>query len=326
VYIIPFHSSLKSGDDKHFTIMAWVTISSSMDGLGAIFSTATGGDAANNGHMLVYANSASNFRGYIRNDYEQWISVDSTTVPTPGVWYHVVFTYNGAKLRMWVNGVNEANTSHTRPINELSNDRTIGQYLGDRWEGHIDEFIYFNSTITDQEIIDYYNYTKTFYEASFDVNNLANNDYIWNCEGYDNDSNSDWGNSNFTLTVGLGDVTDINYSVALPLGVIRFLNCSPDHENADSRPIGQTASIAAINATNNGSATADFTINLTGALNTGWTIWASNDSLANNITLSTSAQTIWESVAVDETKKIWLAANCSYVSANPGQSITMWAV
>jgi hypothetical protein len=151
--------------------------------------------------MLVYANSASNFRGYIRNDYEQWISVDSTTVPTAGQWYHVVFTYNGEKLRMWVNGVNEANTSHTRPINELSNDRTIGQYLGDRWEGHIDEFIYFNSTITDQEIIDYHNYTKTFYEASFDVNNLANNDYIWNCEGYDNDSNSDWGNANWSITV-----------------------------------------------------------------------------------------------------------------------------
>lgn len=119
---------------------------------------------------------------------------------------------------------------------------------------------------------------------------------------------------------------DVNYSVALPLNLIRFSNCSPDYENPDSRPVGQTSTIAAINATNNGSASGSFTINLTGTLNTGWTIWASNDSLSNNLTLSTTAQTIWSDVAIDETKKIWLAANCSKVSANPGQSITMWAV
>ncbi len=120
-------------------------------------------------------------------------------------------------------------------------------------------------------------------------------------------------------------IPDIDYSVAIPLGLIRFLNCSPDFENPDARPDGQTAVIAAINATNNGSAPGSFSINLTGALNTGWTIWASNDSLVNNLTLSTSAQTIWSGVEIDETKKIWLAANCSYVSANPGQGITLWA-
>jgi len=110
------------------------------------------------------------------------------------------------------------------------------------------------------------------------------------------------------------------------LDLIRFQNCSPDFENPSSQPIGQTTTIAAINATNNGSATGDFTINLTGALNTGWDIWVSNDSWINNLTLSTTAQTIWSDVAVDETKKIWLAANCSFISANPGQSISMWAI
>jgi len=118
---------------------------------------------------------------------------------------------------------------------------------------------------------------------------------------------------------------NINYSVAIPLGLIRFLNCSPDWEDSDVRPDGQTATIATINATNNGTNTATFTINLTGALNTGWTIWASNDSFVNNITLNITAQTIWSDVAINETKKIWLAANCSYVSANPGQSISLWA-
>lgn len=128
------------------------------------------------------------------------------------------------------------------------------------------------------------------------------------------------------VILGVGGAPDINYSVALPNGVIRFLNCSPDFENPDSRPDGQTTTIASINATNNGTAEGSFTINLTGALNTGWTIWASNDSLVTNITLNTTAQTIWSGVSASETKQIWLAANCSFVSANPGQSISMWAV
>lgn len=126
--------------------------------------------------------------------------------------------------------------------------------------------------------------------------------------------------------LGGANIPDINYSVALPLGLIRFLNCSPDFENPDSRPDGQTSQIASLNATNNGTAIGNFLINLTGILNTGWTIWASNDSLINNLTLSTTAKIIWSNVGVSETKKIWLKANCSYISANPGQSINMWAV
>ncbi|MHA1191949.1 MAG: LamG domain-containing protein [Promethearchaeota archaeon] len=124
-------------------------------------------------------------------------------------------------------------------------------------------------------------------------------------------------------TIGVGEA-DIDYSVAVPLDLIRFGNCSPDFENADSRPIGQDVIVGAINATNTGGATGDFTINLTGALNPGWTIWASNDSLVHNITLTTTAQTIWSDVTAGTTKKIWLAGNCSFISANPGQSISMW--
>lgn len=126
------------------------------------------------------------------------------------------------------------------------------------------------------------------------------------------------------INYGAIGTPDINYTLNLP--TLRFLNCSPDWENADSRPDGQTSTLSAINATNNGTATGNFKINLTGSLNTGWTIYASNDSLVNNITLSTSAQTIWSDVGVGETKQIWLKANCSYVSANPGQSISLWAV
>ncbi|MCH8243656.1 MAG: hypothetical protein IH897_13740 [Planctomycetes bacterium] len=31
----------------------------------------------------------------------------STTIPTPGTWYHVVGTWDGTTLRIYVNGVAE---------------------------------------------------------------------------------------------------------------------------------------------------------------------------------------------------------------------------
>ena len=117
---------------------------------------------------------------------------------------------------------------------------------------------------------------------------------------------------------------DINYTTPLGLGFIRFTNCSPQWEWFPSVPNGQTASIASINATNNGSATGSFGIKLSGAANTNWTLFASNQSdLSQNITLTTSIQTIWANVAAGVTKQIWMYANCSYVSTNPGADIIM---
>ncbi len=128
---------------------------------------------------------------------------------------------------------------------------------------------------------------------------------------------------NVFWNVSLSGYPSVDYSVAVPIGVLRFLNCSPDFENKDSRPSGQTAVIGVINATNNGTGIGNFLINLTGVLNTGWTIYASNDSLVHNLTLSTTAQNIWSNVGIGETKKIWLKANCSFVSSNPGKSINI---
>lgn len=82
----------------------------------------------------------------------------------------------------------------------------------------------------------------------------------------------------------------------------------------------------AINMINNGTATGNYSVNLTSALATGWTLWASNDSLVNNITLSTTAQRIWSNVGVNESKSMWLAANCSFVRSNPNASVAIWVV
>lgn len=125
---------------------------------------------------------------------------------------------------------------------------------------------------------------------------------------------------------------DTDYSVALPLGVLRFAECSPDYENYTSYPQGQTDIIASINVTNNGSVPGDFRIKTTSTTANGWTLFSCNDSsidpLNDNdcLELSESYQNIWESVEVNAVKKVWLYGNCSYAASNPGTSIEIGAL
>jgi len=131
----------------------------------------------------------------------------------------------------------------------------------------------------------------------------------------------DFSSVNFTL--GESE-SDIDYIVALDLGFLRFLNCSPDFENPCSIPEGQSASINSINATNNGTGTADLQIRINPAAATGWTLFASPESdLSNNLTLGTDWQTIYSSVGRSPYRQIWLFANCSFISSNPRTNIEM---
>lgn len=139
-----------------------------------------------------------------------------------------------------------------------------------------------------------------------------------------------------TVSIGdeeteVGGTPDINITLNDALSTIRFVNCSPDWEFYPSYPTNQTDVVYSLLAENNGTATGDFQVNLSGALNTGWTMYQCNDSStdpANDgdcIELSTSWQTFAEDIIEDGTSEIWLYANCSYVSANPGADLNYQA-
>ncbi len=222
------------------------------------------------------------------------VNAQITTQILNAGWNHVVVTVQEPDIavKIYINGTEadyDTTFSGWGVLTLNSHKFQIGSALrgdNDFSDGYIDEVAIWNRTITTSEISD-----------------------LWN------DGNG--------ITYVAEFAADINLSVGLPNNIIRFNNCSPDWEESDSRPQGQTAVIAAINATNNGTSTGTFSINLTGTTNTGWIIFASNDSLVNNLTLSTTSQTIWTDVSVGETKRIWLTANCSFISVNPGVSIDM---
>lgn len=138
--------------------------------------------------------------------------------------------------------------------------------------------------------------------------------------------------TNLSLAPAETGNADVDYVLAVDPAVFRFSNCSPDYENALSNPEGQTSTIAVINATNNGTATGDFNIRLTALPATNWTLFSCNDSSSTPssdndcITLTDSYQTIWSAVLSTEVKKVWMYANCSFVSTNPQASVEMEAV
>jgi hypothetical protein len=76
-----------------------------------------------------------------------WISngvfnfVNSTTVLTPGTWYHIAATWDGAEIKMYVNGVLESTSVCTGTFPDISNDVEIGGGLSNDTE-------YFNGDLT----------------------------------------------------------------------------------------------------------------------------------------------------------------------------------
>jgi hypothetical protein len=187
--------------------------------------------------------------------------------------------------------------------------------------------------------ISYYNISLLNIDFSFNktiqTNNSLNLSFVWDLIGTTLgeyvirveakdilNQTSEGYSDNFTL-----GYSDIDYNVILPLGFIRFLNCSPDFENPVSIPQGQNSTFNSINATNNGTVSSNLQIRINQTAATGWTLYASNQSdLSQNLTLSTSWQTIYGSVNDLLYRQVWLFANCSFINSNARTSIEMQAV
>jgi len=142
------------------------------------------------------------------------------------------------------------------------------------------------------------------------------------------------GNCNITSTLNFTvSHTVANYSIGIDgTQWIRMLNCSPDWEFYPSSPENQTDSRGIINVTNDGTQSGDLRIRVDSSLNTGWTLWACRVSTSDPKNhawceqLSTTWQTLFQDVKVGERKMVWIYANCSHVSTNPGASIEMEGV
>ena len=155
----------------------------------------------------------------------------------------------------------------------------------------------------------------------FDTINVLDGEYKMNVTATAGDNPLDVQSfltfENFTIN----NTPSINLSWGPPgTSIFRFATCSSQFENASARPQTQDDTYGIDKICNDGTPPVDVQIKLSGALNTGWSWYASNESaFATQLNLTTSWQTIYSGLESDACVYFWHGANCSYVSQNPGQ-------
>ena len=84
---------------------------------------------------------------------------------TAGNWYHIVGTYDGANLRMYINGVNQVTTAKvSTPTGNTGGIRLMRRWdSAEYWGGHLSTVKIYNRSLSLAEVQQNYNATKKRY-------------------------------------------------------------------------------------------------------------------------------------------------------------------
>ena len=131
------------------TLEAWVNPSAVTNWRTVIMKERTGGLA----YSLYGANGASRASGWINAGGE--IGVDATSALPLNTWTHLAVTYDGATMRMFVNGVQVATRARTGAIPASAQALRIGgnSVWSEFFQGRIDEVRIYNRALTAAEIV-----------------------------------------------------------------------------------------------------------------------------------------------------------------------------
>jgi len=133
---------------------AWINPATTQDNNWAIIlARFSSGDA----YHFSLGNGSSGFKLTIFIDTSaggQNVSITDTI--TPEIWSHVGFTYDGANLRLWVNGIENNSVTHSGGIDVVSLDTNIGRKPagGDvlEYTGLIDDVRIWKQALTAAEV------------------------------------------------------------------------------------------------------------------------------------------------------------------------------
>jgi len=97
------------------------------------------------------------FRCYLNESLSVFKVSTTTNSWTAGTWYHIAGTYDGFKLKIYVNGILE-NTLYQQGTQRPASDFYFGNGWSVPFEGKIDDVRIYNRALSDQEIADLANY------------------------------------------------------------------------------------------------------------------------------------------------------------------------
>jgi hypothetical protein len=148
--------------NKSFSAEAWFRMNSDTWGGSTSLITQNWPNANNVNLVLGAANGSGNLKvGFFNGN---WYGSTNGYTPTKGVWTHVVGTYDGANLKLYINGALYDTTPETAGLTGGTN--TNGYVIGRGWAG--DNFFkgsiglvrVFNRAITSAEVLQNFNATK----------------------------------------------------------------------------------------------------------------------------------------------------------------------
>jgi hypothetical protein len=93
---------------------------------------------------------------------------DNTTIQSKmgvetGVFYHLVATFNGAFMRLYVNGIEQASSYHPYPVDYGNRPMFFGT-SGEDWDGHlsgsVDEVALYDSALAPEQVRSIFQYAK----------------------------------------------------------------------------------------------------------------------------------------------------------------------
>ncbi len=140
------------------TLECWVYFDGS-NGKGLLGRWSTGAD----NNYLLYNSTSSKGQFYINTTA---VSLVNTSTLTAGNWYHIVGTYDGSDMRIYLNGSEESNTSKTGSISTSADPIEIGRYYQNSSFAYADQIAQpriYNRALTAEEVQRNYNAGKNTY-------------------------------------------------------------------------------------------------------------------------------------------------------------------
>jgi hypothetical protein len=150
---IPASSELNFEEES--TLEAWVRPASSTDKLAPIVGKTTGGGSgsASLSYYLYAGNSESKPYGEVQHVLGTGKKATASSPPPGATWTHLALTYDGAKERLYVNGVQVAETTTEAPVT-TTGELQIGAETehGEWFSGRIDEVRIYNRALNGGEV------------------------------------------------------------------------------------------------------------------------------------------------------------------------------
>ena len=154
---------------SQLTLSVWVKkIGSGTGSTPAVYSSSK--SSSNNGGFLITLHpTSSRFQFYVDTTGSGgWVSIQNNVGIVTNQWYHIVSTWDGSNIKMYVDGVLQTNTaSVSQIVYSIDISATIGKYATSYFNGKIDEVAIWNTALTDgtggtvNQIAEIYNATGT---------------------------------------------------------------------------------------------------------------------------------------------------------------------